>query len=198
MPADLDQVARIAVRSYSFEVDERLPSGHPAHSLGQVLAQERGDLNALAHPWRCFYEASSSFEAQRYENEVLLPSANTDHNRRKTATEAVAIEANKLRNKWLVFYENCSGEDQLDLECFDPNMEGVVTAIELAVTDWNKKRQKGWRGKATSNFHKVCGTIDSHSNALKMLPSNNDYVSIFSGALTTIIQVSVPRSMWMK
>lgn len=70
-------------------------------------------------------------------------------------------------------------------------MEGIVDAIKMTLAVWDKKRQKGWRGKAASNFHKFCESLDSHSNVLKMLPQNNEYVCIFSGALSTIIQVRI-------
>jgi hypothetical protein len=104
----------------------------------------------------------------------------------------VAVEALKLREKWVVFHSNCSQEDQLDLQAFEPTMEGVTATIEQAMATWNKKRQKGWRGKAAANFHKICGTLNSHSNVIAILPEKSEYTSIFAGSLSAIIQVSDP------
>lgn len=70
-------------------------------------------------------------------------------------------------------------------------MEGAIAAIGQSMAVWNKKRLKGSRGKTAMNFHKVCGTLDAHSNALGMLPQSSQYVSIFTGALTTVVQVSI-------
>jgi hypothetical protein len=66
MATDLDRAAQAVVRAYSFEVDDRIPAGHPARPLGQVLAQDREDLSRLIQPWRCFYETTSSLENQKY------------------------------------------------------------------------------------------------------------------------------------
>jgi hypothetical protein len=101
----------------------------------------------------------------------------------------VAVEAIKLREKWTIFHGNCAEEDQLDLQVFEPTMDGVTAAIDQAMAVWNKKRQKGWRGRAASNFHKFCGTLNSHSNILAVLPQQSEYTSIFAGSLSTIIQV---------
>ena len=188
MTTELHRAAQAMVRMYSFEVDGRIPSEHPAHALGQLLAQDRGDLQHVTQPWRSFYENSSPFDSQRYGRQ-LLTRIEPDKDYRNTVTQTVAIEANKLRDKWLVFHSNCSKEDQLNLHAFQPTIEGVVAAIGQAMAVWGEKRQRGWRGKAASNFHKVCGTLDSHNNMMRMLPEASEYVSVFTGALSTVIQV---------
>lgn len=56
---------------------------------------------------------------------------------------------------------------------------------------WEAKRLTGKRGKAKSYFHRLCATLDSHSNMLDVVPRSNEYVSLFAGTLTTIIKASV-------
>ena len=83
----------------------------------------------------------------------------------------------------------------MDLEAFEPTMSGAAAAIQQVMTLWNKKKQKGPQGKMDKYFHKICGSLDSHSNMLGMLPQNNQYVSIFTGALTTIVQVCTSTTL---
>ncbi len=52
-----------------------------------------------------------------------------------------------------------------------------------------RKQEKGNFRRATKNMRKFCNTLKSHSTALKMLPTNNDYVKVFYGALATALQV---------
>lgn len=49
---------RSIVRSYSFEVEQRLPEGHQARPLGLALVAERenGSLDEITTPWRAFFE----------------------------------------------------------------------------------------------------------------------------------------------
>jgi hypothetical protein len=173
MSSSEERGVKAVVRMYSIEVNDRLPIGHPAYDLGRILSSDGpGDLRSLVHPWRHFFE-------------------NSDHETPKNpVTEDVLVEARKLRDKWMEYHDNCSDEDRLDLTTVEPTMEGIVGVVDAALAVWNKKRRKGWRGEAASNFHKFCGTLDSHSNMLGILPKENMYVTIFSGSLTTIIKVS--------
>ncbi|KAJ4982814.1 phytanoyl- dioxygenase family protein [Stagonosporopsis vannaccii] len=56
---------------------------------------------------------------------------------------------------------------------------------------WEAKRWTGKRGKAKSYFHRLCNTLDAHSNVLDVIPRGSEYTSIFAGTLTTIIKASV-------
>ena len=60
---------------------------------------------------------------------------------------------------------------------------------------WASKRKEGWRGKVLSLFHRFCGSLDAHKTLLKVLPEGNEYVSLFTGVLTTIIKVNASSSV---
>jgi len=64
--------------------------------------------------------------------------------------------------------------------------------VENAKTNWEIKRDDGRFGGIKKRFHNITDKLDSHSNALKMLPSDSEYVSVFYGSLFTVIQVSQP------
>lgn len=68
-------------------------------------------------------------------------------------------------------------------------MQSVVETVGKMDKAWQGKRKTGFRGKVTSRFHKVCGTLDSHQSLLKVLPEGSHYVSLFSGTLNAVITV---------
>lgn len=62
MSADGSFEAMAIVRSYSFEVEQRLGEGTGARHLSQALVDERssGRLEDITSPWRSFFEGNSS------------------------------------------------------------------------------------------------------------------------------------------
>ncbi len=108
----------------------------------------------------------------------------------------MAVESAKVREKWFVFQENCPKEERLDLQNTEPTVECVTNLVNEKIRAWQSKREMGRRGKAMSFFHRFCGTLDSHSSLLKLLPEGSHYASIFTGTLHAIIKVcrrSVPE-----
>jgi hypothetical protein len=55
-----------------------------------------------------------------------------------------------------------------------------------------RKANKGKLGVALGYLKKVCKTLDSHSYMLEVLPVGNEYVSLFTGTLNSIIKVCLP------
>lgn len=67
--------------------------------------------------------------------------------------------------------------------------EDVALIVEGVMGRLQQKKETDKFRRATKHFRTFCNTIKSHSTALKMLPTNNDYVKVFYGALATVIQV---------
>jgi hypothetical protein len=67
MTADLSFEATAVVRSYSFEVEQRLGEGVGARNLSQALVEQResGHLEDITSPWRSFFEANCSNNSLR-------------------------------------------------------------------------------------------------------------------------------------
>lgn len=90
-----------------------------------------------------------------------------------------------------MFYQKSAKNERLDLDNLAPTIEGVVSTVASVTAEWQAKRKQGYLGKTQSMFHKLCGTLNSHSSLLKLLPEGNEYFSIFAGSLNAIIKVSV-------
>ncbi|KAL4894972.1 hypothetical protein BDV59DRAFT_174226 [Aspergillus ambiguus] len=166
--------SRRLVRIYSWDVEERIPPQSDAHQLGKALIEDRGDHETLTAPWRKFFENQ---ELNQDDRDPLM--------------EAISVESTKLREKWLIFRNNCPKEDRLDLSKSEPTTEGVFDMVNEMMVSWGAKREKGRRGRAIKLFHNFCCKLDSHSSLMKLLPEGNVYVSVFSGTLGAIIKASV-------
>ena len=101
------------------------------------------------------------------------------------------VESLKLRERWLSFQEACPAEERLDIQKYEPTIEGIVDLITAISTSWQTKRTSGRRGAAISSFHRFCGSLHSHRSMIKLLPEGNEYVSVFTGTLNAVIQASV-------
>lgn len=67
MSTDVSFQATAVVRSYSFEVEQRLGEGIGARHLSQALVDQRnsGHLEDITSPWRSFFETNSSNSSLR-------------------------------------------------------------------------------------------------------------------------------------
>lgn len=68
----------------------------------------------------------------------------------------------------------------------------VETAVTEVQQQWGAKNKESYFGKATLWVRKMCNGMHNHSMALKMLPAESEYVSLFAGAVSMIIKV-IPR-----
>jgi hypothetical protein len=64
--------SRKAVRTYSWEVEERLPPDNDAHALGLILADEKGDIQSRTAPWRRFFDPRDETENDQLVNNGVL------------------------------------------------------------------------------------------------------------------------------
>ncbi|KAI5926622.1 hypothetical protein F4810DRAFT_707160 [Camillea tinctor] len=162
--------SRRLVRMYSGDVEGRLPYGSNAQVLGQVLTRDKPDPRDVSNPWRKFFE---TWEPEGMEQDPM--------------TRVIAVESNKLCEKWGSFLVNSSGNDRLNLARSEPTMEGVVELIKEIAATAQTKKDNSRRGKVMKHFHKFCGTVDSHKSMLELIPQGSEYVSIFAGTLNASV-----------
>jgi hypothetical protein len=98
-------------------------------------------------------------------------------------------EAVLLSDAQKVFRQNIPKADQDDFEGRQPSVDGLVTIVNSITEDWQNRRQASKSGKFIKFFTRFCKTSDAHSAMLEMLPSRSEYVSLFTGALKSIIKV---------
>jgi hypothetical protein len=71
--------------------------------------------------------------------------------------------------------------------------QATLDLIDSATFDWCSRSTSGRGAMATlkSAFHNACASIDQHAGLLSMLPKESEYVSVFYGALNSIVAVSL-------
>ncbi|KAH7385171.1 hypothetical protein DE146DRAFT_759436 [Phaeosphaeria sp. MPI-PUGE-AT-0046c] len=82
------------------------------------------------------------------------------------------------------------GQPKNDIARKIESWEDVASTVEIMMSRLKTKQESGKMRRAAKQLRKFCNTVNAHSTALKMLPTNNDYVSIFYGALSTALQAS--------
>ena len=69
----------------------------------------------------------------------------------------------------------------------------ILRSVRDAQDYWQRKNRLG-QGKPQKYFHRFCGSLDTHSNFMKILPEQNQYLSVFCGVTTTLIKVRLHSS----
>ncbi|PSN71796.1 hypothetical protein BS50DRAFT_672718 [Corynespora cassiicola Philippines] len=165
---------RRLVRIYSFHAKERNPEESDAHALACVLSQNEPSLEDIKKPWRHFFEPWDENEPEK-----------------NPITSVLSTEAGNLQKAWQEFQRQSPHEERIEINNSEPTPKGFIAVVESAAKIWQKKREMGKRGKATGYFHRICDTIDAHSNILELVPRGNEYVSLFTGTITSIVKASV-------
>ncbi len=73
--------------------------------------------------------------------------------------------------------------------------DDVEAAVATVQARWETKGKDGHVTRAKGWVRKMCNGLHNHSTALKMLPSESEYVSLVAGAVTMIIKVWRPASV---
>jgi len=100
-----------------------------------------------------------------------------------------------LKEAWDQFCQAIPAKSIKDFEQRPPTFDDVLQVVHDYEEDWQGKRTKGKLAVALGYLKKVCKTLDSHSYMLEVLPVGNEYVSLFTGTLNSIIKVCLPCCM---
>lgn len=68
--------------------------------------------------------------------------------------------------------------------------EDVVSNVQGMMDGLKHKQESSRFRRATGHLRAFCNTIKAHSETLKILPTNNNYITVFYGALSMVLQVS--------
>lgn len=90
------------------------------------------------------------------------------------------------------FHRHVPSNFQSELTATPKSFNDVYRATEKIRLSWEKRSERDAFVKAREYLRKVGKAINNHSNVLRILPSSNDYASVFCGALTVFIEVLHP------
>jgi hypothetical protein len=123
---------------------------------------------------------------------ILVEAKYLTGNRDQT-TIVLREKAVLLSHAWKVFRTTLPRNEQEQLEGNIPSVEGLVGMVETVSKEWETKRTNSKSGKFMKYFTGFCSTLDAHSYMLEVLPGGNEYVSLFTGVLKTVVNVSSPE-----
>lgn len=119
----------------------------------------------------------------------LLKIYSDDNFDRDPLTELIHDESVQLAKKLLDFDKTVSKKDRMDDSQFEPTIQGVIKVTQQVFERWEKNKREGFMGTTKALFHRFCDGINSHSSMLKVLPEGSEYVSLFTGVLSVVINV---------
>ena len=88
-------------------------------------------------------------------------------------------------------YSTLNPDQRKEVERSGSTPEACLDIVDHMTFTWTQKSEKGNRTASfvKARFHKCCDGLDQYSVLFKMLPDSSEYVSLFSGALKTVILV---------
>lgn len=67
--------------------------------------------------------------------------------------------------------------------------DDVVSAATKVQAQWETKAKDSRAGRARDVVRRMCNGLNNHATALKMLPTESEYLSIVGGSVSMIIKV---------
>lgn len=180
------------VRSYNIQLESTLPPNLPAHDLRRIFVDNERKLRNQeieSSEWRTYYEPWKPVDENTSVPSVEWCVSYLTLSRDST-TKVIREQGVLLSHAWKVFRETIPKSEQENLEGKIPSVEGLIGIVGAVARDWQNKRTASKSGKYMKYFTSFCETLDSHSYMLEVLPNGNEYVSLFTGTLKTIINVS--------
>jgi len=87
--------------------------------------------------------------------------------------------------------------DHLKSNQLPTSWDDVQLAAAQVQAQWEAKAKEGHLGRAKGWIRKMCNGMNNHATALKMLPSDSEYVSLVAGSVSMIIKVCLPSQNMM-
>ncbi|KAH9904446.1 hypothetical protein F4778DRAFT_62818 [Xylariomycetidae sp. FL2044] len=170
--------AKQLLRSFSDDLCRERPGDSLSRGLRTHLTVERHRQEqsvALSQEWNMFLT----------EGRELALSSMPDE-------EAVLLKQSQvLYQAWTKFCKQLPQEQRRDLSDKKPSIKFLYESIAKASVTWNNDRGGTTSGHLKSVFTKLCNTVDSHSNLVSMLPTNDKYVTLLTGSLSAVAQASM-------
>ncbi|KAL8794264.1 MAG: hypothetical protein Q9195_003218 [Heterodermia aff. obscurata] len=182
----------------SEEVDNPLVTGldlvvNKGSTHDQPLERQEG---SFATPWRKFYEGSVESDRAHdldldHQNQYLSQewqkfqqSLNLEQQEKDKRNQ------NGVRKLFKKMHPDKKPVWRFSIEDRPLEIRDILKAVRDAQEYWQRKPRVA-QGKPQKYFHKFCSCLDTHSNFMRILPEQNQYLSVFCGATTTLIKASV-------
>lgn len=108
--------------------------------------------------------------------------------RRQEEIALLDQESNHLRQAWIQLRDELPADQRDQYTEQPPDVGDLIRTIQELETTFQSEKQKWKTAKIKDAYHRCCAGLNSHSNLLQALPAGNEYTSIFSAALQTLVK----------
>ncbi|KAI0006516.1 hypothetical protein F4779DRAFT_620531 [Xylariaceae sp. FL0662B] len=157
------------VRRYSEKVVEEMPDNTVAQALGVWEEQERIVENQ-ATDWRDWLK----FEEQTDDLQLL----------------DLEKQCREVAETWRKFKLHCHNIKFLDGVDKPPSIYTLQKEVLTAHNKWEARKEEGF-GKAKDNAMTFLEMLDGHKALFSVIPSNDKYISLFTGVVSSVVKASV-------
>lgn len=167
---------------------------HKASSLGlqNFTAEDYGQAgltDKINKDWTRHFRAWSPITAEQVRLCCLVGSAHLYifSEQREFTLRPAAV---KLSLAWSQFRDKVPSKDAASWQHRAPSFNDVVDIMESISSQFEIKRDQGAAGLVCRYFRRSCHQLKSHETLLSILPEGNEYCSLFTGVLKSIIHAS--------
>ncbi|KAI1131428.1 hypothetical protein F5Y10DRAFT_233646 [Nemania abortiva] len=166
------------VRSFSDDLQKRTPGDALARGLvAKVAVDKQRETNraALQSQWNSFLLEGRDLALSTVQDE-----------------EAILLDqSRRLYQAWTSFCKRLPDKQRKEASEQVPTLRLLYESVSQASTTWKEKREGTKSGRLKRIFTRLCENVESHSNLVSMLPTENSYVTLLTGSLTAIAQASI-------
>jgi hypothetical protein len=95
-----------------------------------------------------------------------------------------------LSRQWQAVRDKLPADHQAKFEHRAPNLTDVRDAMSDVEQRYDRKCKSGVLGKMGVQYRRAYTSIQSHQIMLQIIPQGNEYVSLFSGVLVSVVSAS--------
>ena len=110
------------------------------------------------------------------------------HSQAEAENEEVDQAGRRVLLAWLKFQKGLPEQESINIRDKPPTFALLSATVEAAQTSLEEKRASS---TIKARFRKICSSINDYEDLAKVIPSNDKYVSIVTGAVGALIKVSL-------
>ncbi|KAI1081972.1 hypothetical protein F5B20DRAFT_578745 [Whalleya microplaca] len=167
--SNVDPELTTIVRRYSEKVAEDMPNNSVAQALGVWEEQEKITENQ-GIDWRDWLR----FEEHTDDRQLL----------------DLEKQCQEVAETWRAFKLHCHNVKFLEGIDKPPSIHTLQKEVWAAHNKWEGKKEKGF-GKAKDNVMTFLEMLDGHKALFSVIPSNDKYLSLFTGVVSSVVKASV-------
>lgn len=164
------------IRTFSDELREMSSSDALGRGLTAKIAHDKHREEFLIQEWDILLSEA---------REVPKTFVQDDH-------VVLLDQSRRLYAAWVKFRKGLPQHQHVEKDsAWRPDIKFLMETVSRAASTWQEDRERSKTGKLKEKFFKLCDNCKNHSKLLSVVPSNDKYISLFTGSLSAIAEASI-------